>query len=73
MITTVTIDGERRVAIALKYFNEADMPDFAKSMIDVLALAFTSDDAKDFIDSCSLYHVLELFKAITEPQFKDRR
>lgn len=66
MITTVKVNGKNYVAIALEFFGEADMPDFANSMLNVLQLAFTSDDAKDFVETTTLYHVLELYKSIIE-------
>lgn len=66
MITTVKIDGTDSLAIAIKGFGENEADWFGKAMLDVLALAFSTDDAKEFIDTYTLHLVLELYKAVAE-------
>lgn len=66
MVTEVKIGGQERTAIVFECFNQADMPDFGKAMLEMLRVSFSNNDIMETLDSATLYLVLELYKAITE-------
>lgn len=66
MIRNVKVNGEEKTAIVFNNFNEKDMPDFANAMLSVFALVFSRDENMEYVDSFTMYMILELYKAMTE-------
>jgi hypothetical protein len=66
MITTINYQGEQSAAIVFKGHSEADMTFLASSIINIFALVFSSDENMEYVDSATMFDVLELYKSITE-------
>lgn len=65
MITTIKVKGESHVAIILDDYNEADVKDFAQSLLDLLSVALANDEVKDLASSACLYMTLQLYQLLT--------
>ena len=66
MITPINYQGEQCAAIVFKGHSEADITEFAPALINIFALVFSRDDNMEYVDSLTMFEVLELYKAITE-------
>ena len=66
MITTINYQGEQCAAILFKGYNESDLTELAPALINIFALVFSRDENMEYVDSLTMYEVLELYKAITE-------
>ena len=49
-----------------KGYNESDLTELAPALINIFALVFSRDENMEYVDSLTMYEVLELYKAITE-------
>ena len=66
MITTINYQGEQCAAIVFKGYGESDLNELAPALINIFALVFSRDENMEYVDSLTMYEVLELYKAITE-------
>ena len=65
MIATINYKGQKHVAIVLDDYSEADVKDFAQSLLDLLSVAFANDEVKDLASSACLYTTLQLYQLLT--------
>lgn len=66
MIKYVDVDGKQKPAIVMDCIDDIrEIREFRKGMVDVLTTCVSSDQAKDFTSSTSLWYLIHLIDETT--------